>query len=65
MVLYWNEKLSSISNKTRFNPAKPRHAAGFFYGMYFLAPYEGVVKGWIVFPGKAKMRAEAQFTRSK
>jgi len=26
---------------------------------------EGVVKGWIVFPGKAKMRAEAQFTRSK
>jgi 4-hydroxy-3-methylbut-2-enyl diphosphate reductase len=26
---------------------------------------EGVVKGWIVFPGKAKMRTEAQFTRSK
>jgi hypothetical protein len=25
----------------------------------------GVVKGWIVFSGKAKMRAEAQFTRSK
>ncbi len=25
---------------------------------------EGIVKGWIVFPGKAKMRAEAQFTRS-
>jgi hypothetical protein len=31
----------------------------------FLPPEEGVVKGWIVFPGKAKMRAEAQFTRSK
>jgi hypothetical protein len=26
---------------------------------------EGVVKGWIVIPGKAKVRAEAQFTRSK
>jgi len=26
---------------------------------------EGAVKGWTVFPGKAKMRAEAQFTRSK
>ncbi len=26
---------------------------------------EGVVKGWIVFSGKAKMRTEAQFTRSK
>jgi hypothetical protein len=26
---------------------------------------EGVVKSWVVFPGKAKMRAEAQFTRSK
>jgi len=25
---------------------------------------EGIVKGWIVFPGKAKTRAEAQFTRS-
>ncbi len=32
---------------------------------YTFSRWEGVVKGWIVFPGKAKMRAEAQFTRSK
>jgi hypothetical protein len=32
---------------------------------YMLSLLEGIVKGWIVFPGKAKMSAEAQFTRSK